>query len=430
MNALTKQKYFYYIAFMLIASTYLRVAFNNFPSILRSHHIWTIIWVVSLLIFYPQIFLNKILLYTLGYGCLLFLATVTIWSEMDNANQKRLFWEFYEIGIGVSVFTYFQITRDYIRLAKITKWAIIFFGVTAIMTLIASSVDPSYARNITSATSVLDESERASILSFMHYGGGTYGTAAAFMSLFPIFVYYYKNIKFSPIPKFQIIILSIIIFIALLRIQIFGNILISILFGIITLFGMKKVKQSVLVMVLFILIMFILPKSIYVNTLRSVSNYFEKDSDIQYKFRDMALFIDSGANIKDNTTGVSARVKRYPMLLKTFVKGPLLGCFYFSDGSAEGYNGLGYHLYWMNKLTVTGLIVLIIFLNIPYMFIKENLKNFTSNYKFYYILGSLSILSYGIIKAIIGRETWYAFFIILPGLYYLPLLIKKPLNKV
>lgn len=415
---------------MLMASTYLRVAFNNFPSILRSHHIWTIVWVGSLLIFYPQIFLNKILLYTLGYGCLLFLAIQTIWNGMDAANQKRLFWEFYEIAIGVSVFTYFQVTRDYVRLAKITRWAIIFLFITAVMSIISSAIDPLYARNITAATSIIDEGDKARVLSFMRYGGGTYSTAAVFMCLFPILFYYYKNIKLSIIPKFQIIILSITIFLALLGIQIFGNILITVVISIIALLGTKRIKQSILVTSLFLSIIIIIPKGVYVNSLRTVSSYFKEDSDINYKLRDLALFIEAGADIKNNSTGVSTRAERYPMLTRTFLKGPLFGCFYFSDGSTAGYNGLGYHLYWMNKLTVTGLIGFILFLYIPYMFIKENLTKFTSNYKFYYILASLSILSYGLIKAVVGRETWYAFFLILPGLYYLPLLIKKPLNKV
>jgi hypothetical protein len=79
----------------------------------------------------------------------------------------------------------------------------------------------------------------------------------------------------------------------------------------------------------------------------------------------------------------------------------------------------------MNKLTIIGIFGLLFFIFIPYNFIRNNLQHFNSTYKFYYILSSLSILTYGLMKNIVGRETWYTFFIILPGLYYLPLLKNK-----
>lgn len=106
-----------------------------------------------------------------------------------------------------------------------------------------------------------------------------------------------------------------------------------------------------------------------------------------------------------------------------------MGVFFLTDDSANGYNGEGAHLYWMNKLTTTGIIGIILFIIIPFNFLKNTLRHFSLTYKFFYILASLSILCYGLMKVIAGRETWYAFFIIIPGLYYLPLLKRKS-NKM
>jgi hypothetical protein len=425
MQPLTKQKYFYYIAFMLIASVYLPLVFNNLPPFIRSHHLWTILWFLSLLVFNPQIFLNRAIVYVLAYSFFLFIATETIWISMDSWNKKLLFNEFYQIAVGVSVITYFQQSKDYIGLANITRWAIVFLCITAIMSIISSAIDPMYARNLTSLSAVTNESEIEAILSFKRFGGGTYSTAGAFMCLFPIFIYYYKNIKISLISKKLIIIISIIIFLALLGMQIFGNIIIAIVFSIVALLGMKRIRQSVLVVVLFFSVVMIIPKEMYVNRLLTISDYFEKDSDLNFKLKDLATFIETGADIKDNSTGVGSRAERYPILMGTFIKNPLSGCFFLSDKFGNGYQGGGAHLYWMNKLIVTGIIWFILFLYIPYKFIRDNLQHFNSAYKFYYILASISILSYGLIKVIAGRETWYAFFIILPGLYYLPLLKSK-----
>ncbi len=118
---------------LLMASTFLPLVFNNLPPILRSHHLWTTIWIISLIFFHPKIFLNKLIVYVLAYGVFFIIAKETIWYKMDEWNFKRLLYEFYEIAIGVSVVTYFYQNRDYFRLAKLTKWSIVFLIITSIM---------------------------------------------------------------------------------------------------------------------------------------------------------------------------------------------------------------------------------------------------------------------------------------------------------
>jgi hypothetical protein len=425
MQEIARNKYFYYISFMLVASTFLPLVFNNLPPYIRSHHLWTIVWIVSLILFYPNIFFNKGLAYVLVYGILLLLATETIWKSIDGWNYRRLFYEFYEITIGISVILYFFKSGDYIGLAKITRWTLIFMFITAIMTIFSSAIDPMYARDLTGLGSITDESERATVLGYKHYGGGTYSTAAAFMCLFPILIYNYKENSLSLLSKAQIIILSLSIFLALLGMQIFGNIIVAIIFGMIALMGMKKIRQSILILIILFSVFALIPQRVYVRSLISISQSMKNYPDINYKFRDMATFIETGSDINSQETEAGRRVARYPVLLKTFVKSPVAGCYYFSDKSGNGYQGEGGHLYWMNKLTITGIIGLLIFMFIPFNFIKSNLRQFDSNYKFYYLLASLSLISYGLIKNIGGRETWYTFFIILPGLYYLPLLNRE-----
>ncbi len=413
---------------MLMATAFLPVVFNNLPPIIRSHHLWVTLWGISLVIFYPKIFFNKALLYLLVFGLFLFIASETIWSSIDEWNYRMLFTEYYQLLVGVSVITYFHQTKDYIHLAKITKWSIIFFSITAIMTIVSSVIDPLYARNLTRISIITNEAEREAVLSFRRFGGGTYSTAAAFMSIFPIFIYYFKDIKTSILSKKQIIFFLVLVFLALLGMQIFTNIIIAVFFSILALLGMKKIKQSIVVMSIFFSIAIFTPKETYINSLLSISNYFDKDSELNYKFRDLAIFISIGADIEDKSTGVGGRAERYPMLLETFVKSPVLGCYTFSDKSGNGYQVEGVHLHWMNKLTVTGIIGMVFFLIIPYITIKKNLGQFNSTYKFYYILAALTILIYGFMKTISGRETWYAFFIILPGLYYLPRLKNNTFN--
>lgn len=406
---------------MLMASTFLPIVFNNLPPYLGSHHLWTILWILSLLIFSPKVLLNRQIAYLILYGLLLLIALETIWATMDQWNRTTLIKEFYQIFIGFSVFIYFSHHKDYINLARIAKWSIIFLTITAIMSIVSSIIDPMYARNLTGLLDISSEKERAIVLSYQKYGGGNYSTAGAFMSLFPLLVYYYKNNSFSLYSKKTIFLLSIIFFLALIGIKIFGNILIAILFGILALSGMKKMRYTIMIISSVIFLAIIIPKETYGKILHETSEHFEKKSILNSKISDLAYFIENEQNIESNS-GVSGRLARYPMLVKSFEKSPIFGCYLVQDSL---YKPAGAHLYWMNRLTIFGIVGFLIFMNIPLSFIKTNLKDFTSTYKFYYILASLAIISYGLMKAIAGRETWYTFFIILPGLYYLPLLHKS-----
>jgi len=65
-----------------------------------------VIWGVSLLVFYPRIFLNRAIIYLLAYGLLLFIAA-EIYGAAGIFGIFRAFLEFYQIAIGLSVITYF-----------------------------------------------------------------------------------------------------------------------------------------------------------------------------------------------------------------------------------------------------------------------------------------------------------------------------------
>ena len=409
---------------MLMVTTFLPLVYTNLPPIIRSHHIWTFMWVFSMLIYYPKIFFNKRMIYLYSYGLFLIIAKIIIWSDLNIWYIKNLFYELYIFAIGISVVTYFLQTKDYISLAKIAKWSIVFMFITSVMTMVSTVIDPMYARHLVALSEVTLESEREVLLSVRRYGGGTYSSAGAFMCLFPIFIYYYKNIKISLLSKKMLIVLSGVFFFALLGMQIFANILIALVFIVLAMFGMKKIKQFIWVIGLFLSIMVITPNEVYVNSTLSISSFFKRDSEFNAKLKDLSIFIET-SDINDRSTGTGGRAARYPLLLGSFVKSPLFGAFYKPEEMKVINNGGGFHLYWMYKLATTGVIVFLVFLYIPYIFIKNNLRYFNPTYKLYYILASLAILSYGLTKVIGGRETWYAFFVILPGLYFLPLLKKN-----
>lgn len=428
----TKRTLFYYLAIMLMSSAFLPLVFNNLPPIIRSHHVWTLIWGLSLILFAPKVFAEKIMIYVLIYGLFLSLMFTVFWINIDDWNKKMLITEYYQVALGVSVFAYFKNTGNIISFAKVTKWSLIFLLITAIMTIISSIIDPLYARKIVSSSAIIQESSRRAILSIQRFGGGGYGTGAAFMSLFPLLIYYFKFNHNKTITKKQIVIYCTVIFFALIGLQIFTYIFLSTLFGILAFFGFKKIRKSLIISIILFTITLSIPNYIYVNTLLSLSNLFEKQTDIKYKLNDLAIFIELGADFNAESTGTGGRVQRYNQLLESFIKSPIIGVFFNSDNNAYGYFNYqtkvqveGTHLHWMNKITTTGIVGLLFFSFILYYHTKNNLRFCNEEYKFFFLLASFSIISCGFFKTLVGREVWYTFFIIVPGMQYLPILNTK-----
>lgn len=422
MQKFPQKTYFQFIVFMLMASTFLPLVFNNLPPVIKSHHIWTFIWGFSLLFFAPNVFKKKPMLCVAVYGLFLLLMLNTFWKDMDEWNTRMLIIEYYEIAVGFSVITYFHQSKDYISLAKITKWALIFLFITAVMSIISSYIDPMYARNIIGAAGIESESELMAVMSFQKYGGGGYGTAIAIMCLFPVLIYYYKNRRLLNIKKNNVLIFILTLLIALISMQIFTNVLVGILVLILSATAARnRIKTMAITGVILLLLVFI-PKDYYVKGLYNLSDYSSIYEDLQYKLSDTALLLETGVNINDPSTAHGGRLERYPMLWESFKHSPLLGCYFLS--SAPTYREEGGHLYWMNKLTTTGIIGLLIFLTIPLVFLIMQLKYLDKEYQYFFLLGAFALIFYGFFKAIGGREALYTFFIILPGMYYLPLLKK------
>jgi hypothetical protein len=228
-----------------------------------------------------------------------------------------------------------------------------------------------YARNILNQASIITSTEFDNVMKFRKLGGGTYSTAIAFMSLFPIFIFFYKNKKQSLFSLTQLIFFTLIIFLALIGIQLFANIMIAFVVSFIAILGIKKINRSILTIFLIFSLTMVIPISVYVNALNTISNIFSSKSDINFKLNDLAIFLETGAEIETNTTSAGLKAGRYPMLFESFRKSPVLGCYFLSDEYANGYLEEGRHLYWMNKLTTTGILGMILFLFILFFILKS-----------------------------------------------------------
>lgn len=409
----SNKKYFYILTLIMMASAFLPIVFANLPPLLRSHHVYNIIWFFSLIIFSPKVFQNKLFLLVLLYGGLMiFVFFNTLWVNIGEWNKKQFLNEFYEIAVGVSVITYYRVEKDFYRLAKLARWTLFFVFITSVMSIITAFIEPTYARSLTGLSAINLQSDVDYYLSFKKLGGGTYGFAASLVCLFPALIYYVKNISISNIKMRYLIILLLSMFSALLGMQIFANILLATILILISFIFQGNNKNNIIVATVVLIIIFLIPIDTFVSLLSILGSLFSTQSAVYSKINDIITFIIYEDSIN---TGISVRAARYPLLLDSFVANPFVGHFLSGRTNDISY---GAHLHWMYKLAVYGLFGALPFFYILYKFIKNSLNYFNKEHTFYFLLAVFSIIILGFMKTLAGREMWYMFFIIVPGLYY------------
>lgn len=413
--------YFRFIIFILMLTTFIPVVFYRFPSYIGSYHLWAIIWGISLLLLKPRVLITKIMIIVEIYTLLLLFMIYFFWQNMNQWNVEFLLNEIYNIVIACSIITYFNVTNDYKGLAKITKYVLFFLLITAIMTIVASYIYPMYARYST-YDGIEGQYARGIIRS---YGAGDYGLAIVYMALIPLLIYYIKNNLYIKNKKWMFFIIIFLYTIALIRMQIFTNIIILCIFLIFAFISTKNRIRTISIIIFIIILFFSIPNRYYINAFYRLSDSFINLEDTSFKLKEAAIYFESGGNVEKDENAVAGRAERYNMLLKVFPKNPILGCFFLSNIDENGYKVESFHLYWMNKLIITGLFLFILFILILYNFIIEEKKMIKGEYKYFIMLAFFSIIIYGFFKNLAGRECWFAFFIIIPGIYYLPLLNKN-----
>ena len=414
MGGLKIKKYLLFLAFMLMITSYLPIFSRVSRFGIGVHSYWAILWFVSLFFLIPRALGNKNFLYILFFmGIFVLLLLSTIWVNVDEWSKRETRLEVLSFLVPMSLYSYFTFSKDFSGLAILVKWTIFFIAVTAILSIFTTTIDPLYVRNFGSYS-------EAEIKALSKFGGGGYGFTGALVFLFPIIIYYYRNSSKIPYNKPIILIFGIVCFIAVLRMQIFANIILSVFVIIISLAGTRRIRKSLVFTGMFLIMFVLIPKHFYSDFLIDASSHFKPDSDVSFKLNDMATFIKLGNVSEETSTG--GRIERYPLLWEGFKSNPLLGV-YNSDSTLD--ISPGGHLYWMHKLTVYGILAFIPFILIFYFHIKKVIKQFDPEYTFYFLLSVFSGLGLGLIKSLYGRDFWTMFFFIIPGLYYFPLLKKK-----
>ncbi len=412
---------------MLIITAFLPVVAENLPKGVGSfRYFWAPLWLISLLLFKGKETLsNFVILNFLIYGISLFILFSLVWNNIDLRSRTSLIEEFYWMITVVSVLYYYIFSKDIHGLILIIKLIFIFIGITSVITIVVSYINPLYARLLTQSSSGFYNTAEGNY--FLRMGAAQYSFGQSLICIFPILIFFYKIIEKSLILKWVIITYLILMFYTIIRMQFFANILLSLILILISFLGGKRIKLSVFIVCMFLGITFLIPKSYYSDLLISFSYYFDAGSENFNKIKDLSEFISE----PDESGETASRLSRYPVLFNVFVKNPIFGDAHATNPDNDE---TGYHLHWMNKLATTGLCGVLLFFLPHFIFIKNWVKRFSKEYAFFAAISYLGFFGLGLMKAIAGKEIWFIYFFIIPGMYYLTCQYKEnekvELNKL
>jgi hypothetical protein len=408
------------VIIIAVAMTSLYILANNLPILVGSFRfLWGPFVLASIFILQPTVFYKTPVKFLLLYGAIsLVLLQYTLWNHMGDWVRGGLLEEYYSLIIFSSIFFYYYIRRDFSGLAVVGKLGFCFVVITVVMTNIALSFDPMVVRQSIASMDFTPYQARL----FKLTGAGGYGYMQALVCLIPVLVFHIKFDQKMVFSKNVLAIILILILFTMLRAQILANLLAATAITVLSFAGAKHFRRSIIMVVMVLIVLLMIPVGVYADILFSLSSYFDPESPIYYKLRDLAVFIQYPE--LTGTTGAGGRAERYPLLFEAFIAAPIFGD--SSYNSPFGYNvAVGGHLYWMNKLAIWGLPGFLFFIFVLYQLIKRIYGLFDNKFGFYYLLSIGAFIFLGLMKNIAGREPFLMLIVVIPGLYFLPLLEKK-----
>ena len=104
---------------------------------------------------------------------------------------------------------------------------------------------------------------------------------------------------------------------------------------------------------IFFIITISIPAENYAYILKATATLFPTNSENYKKMIGMAIFVETGEETRDKVGMAKGRAARFPELLRTFLSNPFFGS---APNNSSTYEQAGAHLYWMNRLTVFGIL--------------------------------------------------------------------------
>lgn len=303
---------------------------------------------------------------------------------------------------------YFLISRDFKWLRTLLVISFCFIVITIVTTLIGLQSHPLAARQLCGTLNVKKEVALISYYRSIGIAGYDffYGLAFAIPSL----VAFLKMKEINNNLRVAIFFLTALSLCGILKAQFTTAFLFAVIGAVIAFWTDEKIKPALLRLIVAFIVVFFFQKKI-ADLLIHFARLLD-ESTIQNRLVDLGISLQQGLGVAE--THIDYRFNRIPFLIESFFQRPIFG-----GGKSLGHN------WWLDRLSLFGLIGVIPWILLLWYQIKYNLKLFHEKNKIYYLITMVLFISMGFIKNMGQQQTMIFLFFIIPSL----LIVKENLTQ-
>ena len=386
---------------------YLPVVFNNIPFPFSSILFYTLLWIIGCLFLYRHILFSKDMLYVYFMLIIIAIGMHLFWQDRIVRNElisiRWLIDHIRHIFLAILIYTYFIKRGDYQGLAYVVFFTLSFICITAITTIIGLNKYPMAAREL--AAGAVRLGERAAY--YQSIGIMGYGFVGGLAFLMPVLVYKIKN-AYKNKSKKTVLFLSMagLFLFTIIQSRYTMALLFALFFAVMAVFQ-KNTKTVIVILCLILITISFVPPTFFANIFIEFSTLFEGTLTEQ-RISDFAMTFQHGEMDRDSEYHTARRLGRIPILLESILSNPITG----------GGENLG-HNYWLDWMSLFGILGLFPWAIIIINQINNNLTIFDDDYGLYYILSMVAFITFGMFNNIGGSHLITFAFFIIPGLNFL-----------
>ena len=355
-----------------------------------------------LIVYRPKVLFEKPMRFVYLYYIVFFLFRIS--GYYDTTSQWFHKYHF-TIFLSVLIYTYYLSRKDYKGLAIIGTTLLILILTSSLINLVQLILHPESAKAYGCFTG-----ER-------QFGVFGYSLPSTLSFVLPVLFWSYKYLKISKSRKVFLFIGIIISYFSIFVSSITAPIIIASIGIIFAISGVRKFKNSIIISSVILLALLFIPRRFFPNLFYSASEIISNPG-ASLRLYSIGLGLEYGVDVYTPSTALEYRASRIPLNFNQFIKYPIFG---------KGVEGNA-HLFWLNYLAQFGLIGTLSLVLILYNQFKMNMKIFSEDFKYYYLLSIFLFLFSGFVKAY-SPLFFMMIILVVPSIYYIRYLNIKPNRK-
>jgi len=398
------------LSVLLAGQMILLIVFQNLFFPLNTYYFYFFGFSFLVIIYKPWVYFNKMFMPVWFFFALYWLL-FNLYVYESNIATYNVRWLYYnELSpLFVAILFYVLWIRDNAlkELKYIIRVTLIFVFITSITSIIGLNKFPDAARLMAGRLGVLGDYETLDMFNSLGIGGYDFFYGMAFA--FPVIMFLLRKHWSNARIRYAILVFIAIVFYAIIKSQHTTAILYSVINIVFGAIGFKRLRTTFIAWFILVSVVLFVPNQFYADTLKSIAESL-KGETLSDRIYDLGVLIELAEEetLEESDTHFGRRAERIPFLIDQFSQSPIIG-----GGESTG------HVFWLDRLSLFGLIGLIPWVVILVVFFRKSTSIIKSEMLMYFLLSLFSFITVGFMKNSGGKLVYYFNFFIVPAILYL-----------